>query len=55
MKQLRSFFPIRNCIGSVRNSKELGAIKSFVDRPEGASQSHVKLKRELFIHVEDTA
>ena len=33
------FLPIRNCL-PVRNSKELGAIKSFVDRPEGASQSH---------------
>ena len=34
-----SLLPIRNCL-PVRNSKELGAIKSFVDRPEGASQSH---------------
>ena len=33
------FLPIRNCL-PVRNSKELGAIKYFVDRPEGASQSH---------------
>ena len=33
------FLPIQNCL-PVRNSKELGAIKSLVDRPLAASQSH---------------
>ena len=37
------FFPMRNCL-PVRNSKEVGAMKSLVERPEGASQSHEKEK-----------
>ena len=36
-----SFLPMRNIL-PVLNSKELGAIKSLVDSPEGASQSHEK-------------
>ena len=35
------FLPIRNCL-PVRNSKLDGAMKSLVDRPDGASQSHSK-------------
>ena len=35
------FLPIRNCL-PVRNSKPDGAMKSLVDRPDGASQSHSK-------------
>ncbi len=34
-----TFLPMRNT-RPLGNSKELGAIKSLVDRPEGASQSH---------------
>ena len=36
-----SFLPMRNIL-PVLNSKELGAIKSLVDRPRGANQSHEK-------------
>ena len=37
------FFPMRNCL-PVRNSKPDGAIKSLVERPLGASQSHSNWK-----------
>ena len=36
-----SFFPMPNSL-PVRNSKELGAMKSFTERPLGASHSHSK-------------
>ena len=38
-----NFFPMRN-MRPFLNSKELGAMKSLVDSPEGASQSQEKRK-----------